>query len=66
MMVSALSQASRFAAFFAKNRSFMLWVNASNIRCIGIEIMDHPARYAVQLLSRYLKPTHLRAAHLHF
>ena len=52
MMTAALSDASRSVAFLfislAQNQCL-------SFRCFGIEIMDHPAQYAVELLSRSAK-----------
>jgi hypothetical protein len=59
MMVAALSNASRFAACFAKIISSCPSTNSC--RCFGIEKMKNPASYAENMLSRSVSFVHSRA-----
>ena len=59
MMVAALSNASRFAACFAKIVSSCPSTNCC--RCFGIEIMKNPASYAENMLSRSVSFIHSSA-----
>jgi hypothetical protein len=59
MMVAALTNVSRFADCFAMILSSCLSTNYC--RCFGIEMMENPASYAVNMLSRSVSFVHSSA-----